>query len=282
MTWSGAKGRRVVITGATRGIGLAAAVELARRGARVTVVGHSRSRLEAAAETIGAPVDALTADLADQASVRSLAADLLRRYERIDVLVNNAGAVNASRRTTGDGFELTWAVNHLAPFLLTNLLLDRLLESRPARIITTASEAHRPARIRFDDMAGERSYGAFGFDRYGQTKLANILFTRELARRIEGSGVEAFSFHPGFVSSGFNRNNGFLMRIGMSIASPFARSAEKGAETLAWLADSAEPEGQSGSYFYDCRPLAPSGAARDDQTAARLWAVSQEQTGLQA
>lgn len=277
MSWSGVRGKRVVITGATNGIGLAAARELARRGADLAIVGRSRARTEAVAAALGG-VDVFIADLSSHDSVRALAADLLDRCPRIDVLINNAGAVNARRELTGDGIEMTWAVNHLAPFLLTNLLLERLRESAPARVITTSSGAHQGARIRFDDMAGERSCGPFGLGRYGQTKLANILFTRELAQRIQGTDVEAFCFHPGFVASGFNRNNGWLMAFGMTLVRPVARSVEKGAETLVWLADSPEPEGQSGGYFFDCRLTEPSPEARDDETARRLWEVSLEQT----
>lgn len=278
MSWDGVAGKRVVITGATRGIGRAAAKELARRGAKLTITARSAERGKAAAAEIGADVDVVSVDLAEQESVRRLAAELLERYDRIQVLINNAGAVNGRRSLTGDGLETTWAVNHLAPFLLTKLLLGRLRESAPARIITTASEAHRPGRIPFDDLAAERSYGQMGFERYSQTKLANILFTRELARRLEGSGVDAFCFHPGFVASGFNMNNGPLMSIGMRVAQLFARSEEKGAETLVWLADSAEADGQSGGYFFDKRPMEPSAAALDDAAAGRLWEVSEEQT----
>ena len=277
MAWNGVRDKRVVITGATGGIGLAAARELAARGARLAISARSRERGERAARLIGGDVDVFEADLSSQASVRRLAADLLERYDRIQVLINNAGAINRERRITEDGVELTWAVNHLAPFLLTTLLLDRLRASAPARVITTSSGAHRGARIPFDDLAGERSHGPLGFGRYGQTKLANVLFTRELARRLEGSGVEAFCFHPGYVDTGFNRNNGRLLSFGMTLGRPFARSPEKGAETLVWLADSPEPEAQSGGYFFDRRRSQPAPAGRDDATAARLWEVSTEQ-----
>jgi NAD(P)-dependent dehydrogenase (short-subunit alcohol dehydrogenase family) len=281
-SWPGVAGKQVLITGATGGIGQAAAVELARRGAKLAIVGRSRER---AAETLGriraatpgATVDVLEADLALQASVRNLAAEALARYPRLDILVNNAGAIYAGRQLTDEGVELTWAVNHLAPFLLTALLEDRLKESAPARIITTSSDAHQGAHIPFDDLAADRSYGLQGFERYGQTKLANILFTLELGRRLDGSGVSAYCFHPGLVDTGFNHNNGLLMNIGMAIVRPFSRSPAKGAETLVWLADSPEA-GPSGAYFHDRRPVTPTTAAQDASAARRLWEVSEKQT----
>jgi NAD(P)-dependent dehydrogenase (short-subunit alcohol dehydrogenase family) len=283
MGWSGVAKKRVLITGASRGIGLAAARELARRGAALTITARTDQRGRAAADAIGGEVDVLIADLSSQESVRRLAAEVLARYPRLEVLINNAGAVHSTRRLTAEGIELTWALNHLAPFLLTELLLERLRESAPARVITTASDAHQGASgIPFDDLEGKRAYGPYGFRRYAQTKLANILFTRELARRLEGSGVEAFCFHPGVVASGFNRNNGPLMALGMTLIRPFARSPEKGAETLVWLADSAEPDGQSGGYFADRRRVRPSAAAEDDTAARRLWEVSEEQTRIGA
>jgi len=221
------------------------------------------------------------ADLSSQAAVRRLAAELLDRYPRIDVLANNAGAVNSKRTTTEDGIELTWAVNHLAPFLLTTLLLDRLTGSAPARVVTTTSDAHMGAHIPFDDFdAGTDS--AKGFRRYGQTKLANILFTSELAHRIEGTGVTANCYHPGFVASNFNRNNGMRMRVAMTLARPFARSNERGADTLVWLADSATVSGQSGWYFVDRRLGKPSAAALDHVAAERLWDLSVRQVAASA
>jgi NAD(P)-dependent dehydrogenase (short-subunit alcohol dehydrogenase family) len=281
--WPGVAGKRVVITGATRGIGLAAAGALARLGARLSVVARDEGRGQAALSRIraasgDADLEVLGCDLASQASIRALARALLDRHPRIDVLINNAGAVNRTRRLTVDGIELTWAVNHLAPFLLTALLLDRLRESAPARIITTSSDAHRGARIPFEDINMERGYGSMGFTRYGQSKLANILFTRELARRLAGSGVTATCFHPGLVATGFNRNNGPLMRVGMTLVRPFARSPERGAGTLVWLADSPSVPDMNGGYFFDSRRIEPSPEGRDDVAARRLWDLSEAQT----
>jgi NAD(P)-dependent dehydrogenase (short-subunit alcohol dehydrogenase family) len=281
-TWGGVAGKRVLITGATRGIGLAAAVELAQRGAQLTLVARSEVGAADAVRQIqsagkGASVDVLVADLASQASVRRLASDAQAKYPSIQVLINNAGAIYARRLLSPDGIELTWAVNHLAPFLLTTLLLDRLKASTPARIVTTSSDAYEGARIPFDDLDAQRSYGGFGFPRYGETKLANILFTVELAQRLAGTGVTANCFHPGFVATGFNRNNGLLMRIGMAISRPFARSAAKGAETLVWLVDSEAAGETSGGYFFDEHLATPSAAAQDREAAGRLWQVSQAQ-----
>jgi NAD(P)-dependent dehydrogenase (short-subunit alcohol dehydrogenase family) len=280
--WSGARGKRILITGATNGIGLAAAEALAGLGAELVIVARSEARAGEALVRIkrssgsNAPIDVLSADLASQASIRRLAAEVLDRYPRVDVLVNNAGAMHSTRQVTEDGIELTWAVNHLGPFLLTTLLLDRLKESAPARVVTTSSDAHHGARIHFDDLNAERSY--HGFRRYGQTKLANILFTTELARRLGGIGVTANCFHPGLVATGFNHNNGPLMGLAMVLLRPFSRTAKKGAETLVWLVDSPDVANEQGGYFVDERRATPSAAARDPDAARRLWKVSEEQT----
>ena len=282
-TWGGVAGKRLVITGATNGIGRAAAVELAQRGALLTLIARSESRAADAMRRIqavrdGVVVDVLLADLASQADIRRLATELLAKYPRIQVLVNNAGAVYTGRQLSPDGFELTWAVNHLAPFLLTTLLIDRLKASAPARIVTTSSDAHRGATIPFGDLESNRGAGRSGFPRYGETKLANILFTRQLAQQLEGTDVTANAYHPGFVASGFNRNNGALMRIGMAITRPFARSTRKGAETLVWLVDSEDAGQFNGSYFFDLRPATPTAAAQDDaESAQRLWQLSEEE-----
>jgi NAD(P)-dependent dehydrogenase (short-subunit alcohol dehydrogenase family) len=274
-------GKHVLITGATNGIGLAAAEALAALGANICIVGRNETRIKIAAARIRAAaakesaVDTLIADLSSQASVRGLAVEVLARYPRLDVLINNAGAIYSTRQLTVDGIELTWAVNHLAPFLLTSLLLDRLKDSAPARIITTASDAHQGSHIPFEDLQAERSYR--GYSRYGQTKLANILFTSELARRLSGSGVTANCFHPGLVATGFNRNNGLLMNLAMTVINPLSRKPEKGAETLVWLATSPQLEAVSGTYFFDMKAKAPSLAAHDRETGRKLWDVSGEQ-----
>src|SRR4029077_17855663 len=231
--------KQILITGASNGIGLAAAMALVGFGANVAIVGRNATRTKLAVAQIqarasrDARVSAFVADLASQAAVTKLATEVLSRHPRIDVLVNNAGAMYTTRQLTADGIELTWAVNHLAPFLLTGLILDRLKLQAPSRIITTASDAHQGATIPFDDLAAERAY--HGFARYKQTKLANILFTRELARRLEVSGTICSCFHPGLVASGFNRNNGPLMSLAMTLLRPVSRSVEKGAEALVWL-----------------------------------------------
>jgi NAD(P)-dependent dehydrogenase (short-subunit alcohol dehydrogenase family) len=282
--WTGVAGKRVVMTGATNGIGLAASQELAVLGAELTIVARSQERAALAVERIreatedGPEPEVAIADLSSQADVRRLGAELLDRYERIDVLVNNAGAMFRARRLTVDGIEETWALNHLAPFLLTNLLLDRLKQHPPARIITTASDAHLRSHIPFDDLAAGASSKERAFARYGETKLANILFTAELARRLEGSGVTANCYHPGMVATGFGRNNGRLMNLAMAAIKPFARTPEKGAETLVWLADSPDVSGENGGYFVDKRRMQPSVEAQDIDVARRLWDLSRRQT----
>ncbi len=277
--WNGVRDRVVLMTGATSGIGLAAAIALAGRGARLALVGRDPARTEAAARQVaaagGARPELLFADFGSLAAIRRLAADAEARLPRIDVLANNAGALFTRRQLSADGFEMTWAINHLAPFLLTTLLLDRLRGDAPSRIITTSSVAHKGYQIPFDDLDATARYGAMR--RYGETKLANILFTRELARRLAGSGVTANCFHPGFVATNFARNNGGLAALAMTLLKPVARTPQKGAETLVWLADAPEVSGISGRYFVDRKQVEPSAAARDDAAARRLWESSERQ-----
>jgi NAD(P)-dependent dehydrogenase (short-subunit alcohol dehydrogenase family) len=277
------QGKYILITGATSGIGQAAAQALAALGANVAIVGRSETRTRVAAAQIGvaakgATVGTFVADLSSQAAVRKLAAEVLAHCPKLDVLVNNAGAMYGTRQLSQDGIELTWAVNHLAPFLLTTLLLDRLKASAPVRIITTASGAHQGARIPFDDVNAERSYRGFG--RYGETKLANILFTAELGRLLEGTGVTANSYHPGLVATGFNRGNGLLTDITMTALNLMARTPQVGADTLVWLATSADVANVSGKYFFDRQQRMPSAEGRDMETARRLWELSERQCGL--
>lgn len=280
--WNDIRGKQVLITGATNGIGLAAAAALAGLGANLAIVARNKDKARNATMQIKAVGDSKTkiavlyADLSSQASVRKLARQALDACPKLHVVINNAGAMYGTRQLTEDGIELTWALNHLAPFLLTSLLLPRLKDSAPARVITTASLAHQLcSHIRFDDLNAERSY--WGFGRYGESKLANILFTKELARRLRGSGVTANCFHPGLVATGFNQNNGWLQDLVMTMVRPFSRTPQKGAETLVWLAATSEVQRQSGVYFVDRQPVTPSPAARDMQAARRLWNVSEEQ-----
>ncbi len=270
----------VVITGATRGIGRAAAVELARRGAEVALVGRETERVrtvaqEAKAAGGGAPVHQHVADLALMPSVRTLADELRARYERIDVLANNAGALFASRTQTSEGFEQTFALNHLAPFLLTNLLRDRL---SGGRVVTTASDAHESGRLVLDDLQSEKSYAAMRV--YGTSKLCNILFTRELARR--APELHANCFHPGTVRTGFGKNDNGIWKVLTTLGGPFFRSPERGARSLVWLALSDDAAPLTGEYIEDERVAVPSVQARDDELARRLWERSADLVGLPA
>jgi NAD(P)-dependent dehydrogenase (short-subunit alcohol dehydrogenase family) len=270
----------VVLTGATRGIGQAAAVELARRGAEVVVVGRDPRRVadvvrQAQAASGGAPIHAKLADLTLLASVRALAEELRDQHERIDVLANNAGALFASRKVTSEGFEQTFALNHLAPFLLTNLLLDRL---DGGRVVTTASDAHTGGRLDLDDLQSEKSYAAMRV--YGTTKLCNILFTRELAKR--APELHANCFHPGVVRTGFGKNENGIWKLLTTLGGPFFRSPERGARSLVWLATSEEGGRLTGEYIEDEKVAQPSAAAQDPDLARELWQRSAALVGLSA
>jgi NAD(P)-dependent dehydrogenase (short-subunit alcohol dehydrogenase family) len=275
-----------IVTGATSGIGKAAAHALAARGAELILVARDRVRGEAVVEEVmrasGNPeVEALYANLADLDQVRALARRFLDSGRPLHVLVNNAGAVFARRQETPAGLEATLAVNHLAPFLLTNLLLDRMRASGRARIVNVASDAHRFAGpLDLADLQSRRRYPPMKV--YGKSKLMNLLFTHELARRLAGSPVTANAFHPGFVASALGTNNGWLGRAAVAFLRPWARTPERGAETLVFLATAPEVEGRSGGYWLDCRPHEPHPNARCEATAAELWRVSAELTGLSA
>ncbi|MFL5781541.1 MAG: SDR family oxidoreductase [Thermoleophilaceae bacterium] len=271
-------GRTVVVTGASSGIGAAGAVELARLGATVVPVGRDERRLAEVARKVGG--EGLRADLASLAGVRRLADELLERCERIDVLVNNAGVMPGRRRLTADGLELTFAVNHLAPFLLTNLLLDHLRESAPARVVTTSSVAHSGGLVDLDDLQLESGWSMMRA--YSTSKLANVLFTRELARRLEGSGVVANCFHPGVIRTRLTRRANPLLMVGARLAAPFLGSPKTGAETLVWLASAPEAAELSGGYFENCAPARQSAQSQDDDLAAALWERSAALVGLPA
>jgi NAD(P)-dependent dehydrogenase (short-subunit alcohol dehydrogenase family) len=276
-------GRLCLVTGASSGIGTEIARGLARRGATVVMVARDRERGEAARDdvvrTTGSDaVELALCDLASQRQVRELAAEMVGRHPVLHVLVHNAGLILGSRVLTEDGIETTFAVNHLAPFLLTGLLREPLEAAGSARVVTVASEAHRGAEIDLDDPSAERGYSSWRA--YAQSKLANILFTRELARRTQGSGIVASCLHPGVVRSGFGRQGSVLVRAWFKIVGPLLLSAEKGADTAVWLASSPEAAAAGGGYYIRRRPARPSRAARDAESARRLWRLSERLTGL--
>jgi NAD(P)-dependent dehydrogenase (short-subunit alcohol dehydrogenase family) len=277
------QGKVCLVTGATSGIGLVTAQALAQQGATVVVVGRQAERGVATVrrmvqETGNPRVELLLADLSVQAQVRQLAAEVQQRFTRLDVLVNNAGALFMQRNQSLDGIEMTFALNHLGYFLLTSLLLDTLKASAPARVVNVSSNAHRSGAMDFADPQGQRRYS--GWRAYCQSKLANLLFTYELARRLEGTGVTVNAVHPGFVATGFGRNNRGVFGLGIRIAQLTALSPQQGAETLIYLATSPEVEGVTGKYFVKQRPVASSRASYDQAAAQRLWQLSTELTGL--
>jgi NAD(P)-dependent dehydrogenase (short-subunit alcohol dehydrogenase family) len=281
MTWSIAE-KTVLITGGNVGIGLETAVALARAGAHVAITSRDRARGEAALaqlrERTGSErVELLDLDLARFASIEQCAQRFAAAHDRLHVLINNAGLVLGDRRETAEGFEMTFGVNHLGPFYLTELMRPLLVAGAPARVINLSSHAHRGSRgLRFDDLQRTRSYA--GFPAYCDSKLANIYFTRELARRLAGDGITAYAVHPGVVASGFGADGdmGGVMSLAFKLARPFLLSPEKGARTSVFLATSPEVADPSGGYFAKCRPSTPAQVAQDDAAAARLWAVSEE------
>ena len=276
-------GRTVVVTGGNSGIGKEAAVELAAMGAHVVVAARNQAKGEAALAEItsrsgSTAVELGSLDLASKASIHAFAEGFLATHDRLDVLLNNAGLTLLKRSETADGFETTFGVNHLGHFLLTELLRERLVASAPARVVTVASEAHKFARsgLNFDDLMATKSYQ--GFMVYSRSKLANILFTRELARQLEGTGVTANCLHPGFVASNFARegDTGMIGNVAMVIGRPFAISPAKGAQTSVFACSSPTVEGVTGQYFAKSTLAKTSGAGTDDAAAARLWTVSEQ------
>jgi NAD(P)-dependent dehydrogenase (short-subunit alcohol dehydrogenase family) len=277
-------GKTVLITGANQGIGKASAEALGKMGARLILVCRSEEKGKAAVadlERAGATgVELLLGDMRSQADIRRIAGEVQARHDRLDVLLNNAGVLVTQRRETVDGVEETFATNHLGYFLLTNLLLDLLKKSAPARVVSVSSEAHRGAKVRWDDLQLKQGWSSFRA--YGQSKLCNILFTRELARRLEGTRVTANCLHPGVIASGFGHTDGGFVGGVFTVIKPFLITPEKGARTQVWLSSASEVEGVTGKYFDKCKEATPSRAALEAGSPERLWAMSSELTGLGA
>jgi len=272
----------IVITGGNSGIGRESAVALAAMGATVVITARNPAKGQAALADVrqrsgSSRVELMDLDLADFASIRSFAAELLARFDRLDVLVNNAGGIISDRVHTAQGFEMTFGANHLGHFLLTELLLDRLVQSAPSRVVTVASIAHRFALsgLSFDDLQGDLGYSSM--DAYAKSKLANILFSNELARRLEGTGVTSNALHPGGVRSGFGKSdhNRGIDRIAMVVGAPFLRSPKGGAKTTVYLASSPAVAGATGGYYVRSKRHTPSKRARDTDAARRLWEESE-------
>jgi len=285
MTSSSLSGKTAVVTGATQGIGLAAAEAFARMGARVIITARDAKKGEAAKQAIMKAgghdkVDVVDVDFASMASMRAGAAALRSRVDRIHILLNNVGAVFMERQVSKDGLELTFATNHLGYFLWTHELLELVKGGAPARIVNVSSAAHQAARgVDFDDLQRARSYS--GFPVYGESKLMNILYTKELARRLEGTGVTVNCLHPGVIASGFGTNNKGILGFATRHLSPiFLTSPEKGARTSIWACTAPELAGTTGRYFSSCKEARPTKAATDMAAAARLWRVSEEICGI--
>jgi NAD(P)-dependent dehydrogenase (short-subunit alcohol dehydrogenase family) len=279
------KGKVVVITGATSGIGEVAARRLAGMGARIVLVARDAARGQKTLTRLGNEGTSVThsihyADLSRISEMKRVAAEIAAAEPRIDALINNAGALFGVRGVTADNLEETFATNHMAYFVLTLGLRDSLFAAAPSRVVNTASDAHKGYTLDFDDLQAAKGYSAIGA--YGRSKLCNILFTRELARRWSRKGVTVNCLHPGFVATRFgDGSGGFLSRV-VRIAKTFAISPEKGAETIVYLASSPDVSTLSGEYFYKCRPATPTAAARNDETAARLWTESARIAGIES
>jgi NAD(P)-dependent dehydrogenase (short-subunit alcohol dehydrogenase family) len=278
-----ASGRKILVTGASSGIGRATAVELARRGAELLLVGRTPERCAAALAEIraagGDKPELVRGDFGSLAGIRQLADEIRDRTDRLDVLVNNAGVTLTRRQVTEDGFERTFAVNHLGYFALTGHLLPLLRAGRDARIVNVASEGHRFGRLDFDDLQNELRYRMLRV--YGQSKCANVLWNTELARRLEGSGITANCLHPGGIRSNLGAGNGVLLDfVQRAVGRIFLKSPEQGARTSVYLATSPEVAGVSGRYFAKCRQKRPSAHATDPEAARRLWELSEEMVGF--
>ena len=277
------KGNVCMVTGATSGIGVVTAKALAQEGATVIVVGRNKEKSFSVVDQIkkktGNPnVQYMLADLSVQKEVRQLTEDFTGKFKRLDILVNNAGAVFNKRIETVDGLEMTFALNHLGYFLLTNLLLGTIKASAPSRIINVSSDAHKGAKINFDDIQGTKKYGVMRA--YGQSKLANILFTYELARKLEGSGVTSNALNPGFVASSFGSNMSGTFRLILRFLQLFAMSSENGAETSIYLATSPNVANINGKYFVKKKEVRTSVKSYDKNIGEKLWKVSEELTNF--
>ena len=275
----------VVITGATSGIGSVAAEQLAAMGARIVLVARDQARADAELARLrekgpGVQHTVHYGDLSRLDEMKRVGREIAAAEPRIDVLINNAGALFGHRTLTPDGLEMTFATNHMSYFVLTEMLRDRLLASAPARVINTSSDAHKGAHLDFADLQSANNYA--GFRIYGRSKLCNILYTRELARTLKGTGVTANCLHPGFVATRFGDHSGGAFSVVVRVAKNFAISPEKGAETIVYLASSTEVSNVTGEYFYKCRAARPTKEAQDDDAARRLWSESKKLAGIGA
>jgi NAD(P)-dependent dehydrogenase (short-subunit alcohol dehydrogenase family) len=277
------QGKTVVVTGATSGIGEVAADRLAQKGARIVFIARDRERGQETLKHLRAIAghdnhSVHYADLMKLSEQKRVAAEIAASEPQIDVLINNAGALFNSRQVTEDGLEKTFALNHMSYFTVTNVLLDKLKATPGARIVSTSSDAHKGAKLNFDDLQSEKSYSGFGV--YGRSKLMNILFTRELARRLAGTGVTANCLHPGFVGTRFGDQSGGILSFLVKIAKNFALTPEQGAQTIIYLGSSPEVEGKSGGYYVKSKLATPTKEAQNDADAKRLWDVSAKIAGV--
>jgi len=278
-------GKTILITGATNGIGKVAALELAKMGGTVALVGRNPDKvkstvLEIKAKSNNLQVEGLLADLSLMNDVRHLAEEFRQRYSHLDILINDAGGIYGTRQVTGDGYERTFATNHLAYFALTNRLLDMIQASAPSRIINVSSRAHESVELDFNDLQNEKHYGVGGYRAYGESKLENLLFTYELTRRLAGTGVTVNAVHPGTVATGFGENNNGAMGASMKVFHRFALTPEQGADTIIYLASSPDVEGISGKYWVNRKQEASSPASYDEEAQKRLWSISAQFTGI--